>query len=294
MSILSIQQLQKNYGSIRAVDHLDLEVLPGQIMGLLGPNGSGKTTTLGLLLDIIKKDGGSYEWFSGRYGLNARRHIGALLETPNFYPYLSAVENLAIVAQIKKSPQRDFSEILDLINLSHRKDYAFRTYSLGMKQRLAIGAALVGDPEVLILDEPSNGLDPQGIAEVRKTILQIAQSGKTILMASHILDEVEKVCTHVAIIKNGRLLATGPVGAIINNEITVEVACADQEALFQLLQSQTAVKNLEKQGSLCVFQIEEGYDPALINRLVFEKGLVLQHLRARQKSLEAEFLEITQ
>lgn len=293
MATLRIHNLQKNYGPVKAVDQLSLELLPGQVMGLLGPNGSGKTTTLGILLDIIKKDGGTFQWFDGKLDPYPRRNIGALLETPNFYPYLNAEQNLAIIAQIKRKPQVDFSEILELINLSKRRKAPFNTYSLGMKQRLAIGAALVGNPEVLILDEPANGLDPQGIVEIRNTILEIAQSGKTILMASHILDEVEKTCSHVAIIKNGRLLATGPVGAVINNEVTIEVSCSDNEVLLDLLKQQEAIKNISQQGHLLILQVAEEFDSGKINELVFRNGITLQHLRVRQKSLEAEFLEIT-
>ncbi len=293
MPILKIQHLEKRYGRIKAVDQLSLQIEKGQIFGLLGPNGSGKTTTLGIVLDVLKKDGGSYEWFEGQYGKNARRNIGALLETPNFYPYLSAEENLAIIAKIKRKPQADFKAILELVNLYERRHSPFHTYSLGMKQRLAIGAALVGDPEILILDEPSNGLDPNGISEVRKTIQRIAQADKTILMASHILDEVEKVCTHVAIIKRGRLLATGPVGAIINNEITVEAACVDNEKLRSVLKQFLGIKHFQEHSKYLVFQVAEDFDIATINQMAFQNQLTLNHLQARKKSLEAEFLEIT-
>ncbi len=293
MSILKIQQLEKRYGRIKAIDQLSLQVEKGQIFGLLGPNGSGKTTTLGIVLDILKKDGGSYEWFDGQYGKNARRNIGALLETPNFYPYLNADENLAIIAKIKRKPQKDFRAILELVNLYDRRLSPFKTYSLGMKQRLAIGAALVGDPEILILDEPSNGLDPNGIAEVRTTIQRIAEAGKTILMASHILAEVEKVCTHVAIIKKGKLLATGPVGAIINNEITVEAACANNEKLRSVLSDSLGIKNFQTHPRYLLFQVAEDFDIASINQIAFQNKLIINHLRARKKSLEAEFLEIT-
>src|SRR5690606_17499858 len=203
MPVLTIQNLSKNYGKIKAICNLSFTVEKGNIYGILGPNGSGKTTTLGIILGITKNDAGSFNWFDGLKGKDARQKIGALLETPNFYPYLNADENLAIIAHIKKMNRHRFDDLLSLVDLTQRRHSPFRTYSLGMKQRLAIAASMVGDPEVLIFDEPTNGLDPLGIAEVRNVIVKIARQGKTILMASHILDEVEKICSHVAILKQG-------------------------------------------------------------------------------------------
>ncbi len=293
MAILKIQQLQKNYGPIKALDRLDLVVEAGQVLGLLGPNGSGKTTTLGIVLDVLNSTGGHYEWFDGLPPDQARQMIGALLETPNFYPYLNADENLAIIAHIKGYDQQDFSEILGLVNLLERRHSPFQTYSLGMKQRLAIAATLVGEPEVLVLDEPTNGLDPQGIAEVRQTIIEIANTGKTIIMASHMLDEVEKICSHVAILKQGKLLAQGSVGTIIQSDLTVEVACADNQQLMDLLKSVDFIKNLEEQEGKLVFQLAEQDKVAMVNALAFQAGLTLHHLHAHSNSLESEFLAIT-
>ena len=164
MPVLEINNLTKKYGSIVAVNNLSLNVDKGNIYGFLGPNGSGKTTTLGIILGILHQNSGDYRWFEGQYGENPRRHLGALLETPNFYPYMNADENLNVVAHIKKVAHPKIDELLDLVNLTNRRKSAFRTYSLGMKQRLAIAAAMIGDPEILIFDEPTNGLDPQGIA----------------------------------------------------------------------------------------------------------------------------------
>lgn len=293
MPILTIHQLTKYYGSIKAVDHLDLEVQPGNVFGILGPNGSGKTTTLGIILGIIQPQKGSYEWFDGEYGKNARLEIGALLETPNFYPYMDAEENLKIVAHIKKIKAPKIDELLDMVNLLSRKKSRFRTYSLGMKQRLAIASAMIGDPQVLIFDEPTNGLDPQGIAEVRTTIKEIGERGKTIIMASHILDEVEKVCSHVAIIKKGKLLATGTVGAIMSNEKTIEVAAANMDQLKELLTTIPAIQRIEQKDNLLILNALEDYNASEINLLAFKNGITLQHLVTKQKSLEAEFLEIT-
>ncbi|MFZ2898304.1 MAG: ABC transporter ATP-binding protein [Saprospiraceae bacterium] len=293
MPILTISSLTKHYGRIHAVDGLSLSVEEGNVYGILGPNGSGKTTTLGMILDIIRPDGGSYEWFEGRYGSNPRRNIGALLETPNFYPYLGAADNLQIIAHIKKVANPDIGRLLEIVNLTGRENDLFRTYSFGMKQRLAIAGALLGDPDVLIFDEPTNGLDPKGIAEVRETIIQIAARGKTIIMASHILDEVEKICSHVAILKRGKLLATGQVGAILSNDHWIEAEAADREKLKNLLAGIPQVVSVADKEHFCLLTVQPGFEAAELNRLAFQNGLVLTHLVARRKSLESEFLEIT-
>lgn len=293
MSVLSIRELSKSFGPIRAVDGLSLEVQAGQVFGLLGPNGSGKTTTLGIVLGISKADSGSFTWFGGAHGDQHRRHIGALLETPNFYPYLSAEDNLRIVAKIKRVAKPRLDELLELVNLKERRRSPFSTYSLGMKQRLAIAATLIGNPEVLIFDEPTNGLDPQGIAEVREIIREIASRGKTIFMASHILDEVEKICSHVAIIKRGQLLATGPVGAILSDEAQIEVAASDLQALETWLRSLPGVKTVEREATHVVITASPELNTEDINRAAHLKGMVLNHLLSRHRSLESEFLEIT-
>jgi len=293
MPALEIHNLHKQYGPITALNNFSLQVEEGNIFGILGPNGSGKTTTLGIVLGIIKANSGSYTWFDNRYGKNARKNIGALLETPNFYPFLNAEDNLDIVAHIKGVKHPKIDELLELVNLNHRRKSPFRTYSLGMKQRLAIAGALIGDPKVLIFDEPTNGLDPEGIAEVRQTIKSIGEQGKTIFMASHILDEVEKVCTHVAIIKRGNLLATGTVGAIISNEVTVELASNDNIRLRELLLQNNKLQNIKLVNNKIIGTIEEDSDAGFLNKLAFDNGILLTHLVAKQKSLESEFLEIT-
>lgn len=293
MSVLKISGLSKSYGRITALKDLNLEIEAGNVYGLLGPNGSGKTTTLGIILGILQQNEGTFEWFDGKYGEKHRLRIGAILETPNFYPYLNADENLEIVRHIKKDDSADFDELLTLVNLKDRRKSRFSTYSLGMKQRLAIAATLIGNPDVLIFDEPTNGLDPQGIAEVRDILKKIADRGKTVIMASHILDEVEKICSHVAIIKKGQLLATGPVGSIINSDITVELAAADMDKLKAFLGTLSIVKRLEQKGKTIEIGIDQYIDHADINRMAFENGILLTHFVARKKRLETEFLEIT-
>lgn len=293
MAVLQINGLTKRYGAITAVNNLSLQIEAGNVYGLLGPNGSGKTTTLGAVLGIIQPDSGSFTWFGGMYGDQERMHIGSLLETPNFYPYLSPVKNLEITAHIKRIANPRIDDILEIVNLSQRKDSAFSTFSYGMKQRLAIAAALIGDPEVLIFDEPTNGLDPQGIAEVREIIQRIAGEGKTIIMASHILDEVEKVCSHVAIIKRGTLLASGEVGAILSNDRQVDIATEDLIRLREVLSGFPGVNHISEKGKFLQLQVDPTLTAAQLNKIAFEKGLVVSHLVMKPKSLETEFLEIT-
>lgn len=293
MAVLQISDLSKSYGKIKAIDHLNLTIEKGNVYGLLGPNGSGKTTTLGIILDILRQDSGTYEWFDGNYDEHPRLQIGSILETPNFYPYMNAMDNLDIVRQIKGVPKMDFTELLQLVNLEQRKKSSFRTYSLGMKQRLAIAATMIGDPQVLIFDEPTNGLDPQGIAEVRDILLRIASMGNTVIMASHILDEVEKICSHVAIIKKGKLLATGPVGAILSNDITIEIDSNDREKLLTHLHNTSYVRAVESKNAWIECHIDESITLETFSRQLFDQNIIPTRLVARKRRLEEEFLEIT-
>lgn len=293
MTVLSIQGLTKIYGRLTALDQLNITIEAGHVYGLLGPNGSGKTTTLGIILGILKADEGSYEWFEGKYSEKHRMKIGAILETPNFYPHMNADENLAIISHIKKDTTTDIDQLLSLVNLKERRTSKFSAYSLGMKQRLAIAATLIGNPEVLIFDEPTNGLDPQGIAEVRDILKKIAATGKTVIMASHILDEVEKICSHVMILQKGRLLAHGPIGAIINSDINVELASENMEELKVFLASLPMVKGMVQLDKYIEIRIDQHADHKHINQWAFEKGIILTHFVAKKKRLETEFLEIT-
>ena len=294
MAVLEIKNLTKRYGRITALDNINLTIEAGNIYGLLGPNGSGKTTTLGIILGILRQNSGSFKWFDGQYGEKYRMRIGAILETPNFYPYLDADRNLDIIADIKRAKNVDTTRLLEMVNLAHRRDSKFRTYSLGMKQRLAIAATLVGDPDVVIFDEPTNGLDPEGIAEVRNILQRVADTGKTVIMASHLLDEVEKICTHAVILKNGKLLSTGPVGTILNDDVTIEVAAENNEALKQILGDVPWINSVnEVRGNILECTAESSHNGSEINALAFQKGIVITHLKTRKRSLEEEFLEIT-
>jgi ABC-type multidrug transport system ATPase subunit len=294
MSILSIENLSKNYGRVHALKGVSFSVPKGTVFGILGPNGSGKTTMLGIIMDILKPTSGTYKLFDEIPDETLRRKIGTFLETPNFYHYLSAEKNLEIAAALKERGHDDIPRVLEMVNLTQRKDSRFSTYSLGMKQRLAIASCLLGDPEVLILDEPTNGLDPVGIAEIRQLIKQLYQQGKTIIMASHLLDEVEKVCTHVAILKKGELVATGDVNEILANEDIVEIGATNMAQLKTIIGSMNGYSNLkEHEKMIQLFYPVGTTDIEAINKFCFSNGIVLNHLQLKKKSLEAKFFELT-
>ena len=242
-SILSINNISKSYGRIHALKNVSFDVPAGSVYGILGPNGSGKTTLLGVVMDVLQAKSGTYSWFGNPPSEKQRRDIGTLLETPNFYHYLSAARNLEISASIKHTSGEDIHRVLKLVRLYERKDSKFQTFSLGMKQRLAIAACLLGDPAVLVFDEPTNGLDPSGIAEIRQLIIDLAKSGKTIILASHLLAEVEKVCTHVAILQQGSLLKSGEVVSVLSQEEWLELGAVDMEKLREVLNHFPGVKN---------------------------------------------------
>lgn len=290
--VLSISNLNKKYGKLHAVNDLSLEVAKGSVFGILGPNGSGKTTTLGIILSVINANSGSFTWFNEPNSKSNRKRIGAILEQPIFYPYLTAEKNLQIFANIKNAPYSDIERVLKIVDLYDRKNSKFRTYSYGMKQRLAIAAALLGNPEVLIFDEPTNGLDPRGIAEIRELIIQIAKEGITILLASHLLDEVQKVCSHVAVLKEGKVLFTGNVNDVLNMSDTIEVASNNIELLTAALKDNDQIIEIKPEQDVLVIKLKEGFTTHDLNNYLIGKGLVLTHLAKRKKSLENQFLEL--
>lgn len=294
-TILETQSLSKNYKKVQALNELNLKVEKGMVYGILGPNGSGKTTTLGILLGVLKQSKGSFSWF-GNGAIDAnRKRIGALLETPNFYPYMNAVRNLRIVAMIKKLDNVDerIDKVLKQVNLFERRTSKFSTYSLGMKQRLAIASALLNDPEVLVLDEPTNGLDPQGIAEIRNLIVEIAKAGKTILIASHQLDEIEKVCTDVVILQHGVAIRQSGIENILEDTRQVKIACSDNKAIEKHIAGIEAAKINTIEEDHVLLDVNDTLTTSDINQYFFEKGVVLSELREVRKSLEDQFLEIT-
>ena len=293
-TILEINKLSKKYKDVLALDRLNLKVERGTVFGLLGPNGSGKTTTLGILLGVLRQSSGSYSWFENGDATGNRLRIGALLETPNFYPYLTAIQNLKIVAKIKKidNPIDRIESVLKIVNLYDRRNSNFKTYSLGMKQRLAIAGALLNDPEVLVLDEPTNGLDPQGIAEIRELIIKIAKEGKTIIIASHILDEIEKVCTHVAILKFGDLIRQGTIKEIIGGENFVIIAANDMTLIKTVIDENAQMEVSKSADTEITIKVTKEMTTEMINQYFFDKGVVLSKLKSHSESLEKQFLEI--
>jgi ABC-2 type transport system ATP-binding protein len=292
--ILTIKNLSKRYGSVQALKDVSFEIHKGNVYGILGPNGSGKSTTLGIVLNVINKTSGEYNWFGGTIPTHeALKKVGAIIERPNFYPYMTAKENLELVCKIKGINYVKINEKLELVGLTDRQNSKFSTFSLGMKQRLAIASALLNDPEILILDEPTNGLDPQGIHQIRDIIKQIASTGTTILLASHLLDEVEKVCTHALVLRKGEILYSGLVGAMSANEGFFELQSDDLENLTMVLKTHPAVKSVVKEGEKVLVYLKHEWDATELNQFLFEKSIVLSHLVKRKNSLEEQFLALT-
>lgn len=293
-TILSIKNLNKRYGSLQALKNVSFDIHKGNVYGILGPNGSGKSTTLGIVLNVVNKTSGEYSWFSGSMETHeALKKVGAIIERPNFYPYMTAKENLELVCKIKGINYAKVNEKLELVGLVDRQNSKFSTFSLGMKQRLAIASALLNDPEILILDEPTNGLDPQGIHQIRDIIKQIASKGTTILLASHLLDEVEKVCTHVLVLRKGEILYTGLVDGMSANEGFFELQADDTENLILTVKTHPAVKNVVNEDGKVLVYLKNDLDAKELNRFLFEKNIVLNHLVKRKNSLEEQFLELT-
>ena len=294
-TILSLKNLDKKYGSVHAVNNLSFDIKKGDIYGILGPNGSGKSTTLGIILNVVNKSSGNFSWFNGKLSTHeALKKVGAIIERPNFYPYMTAVQNLKLICKIKEISTEIIDEKLKTVNLYERKNSKFSTFSLGMKQRLAIASALLNDPEILILDEPTNGLDPQGIHEIRQIITEIASKGTTILLASHLLDEVEKICSHVIVIRNGIKLYSGSVDEMTASKGFLELKIEkDEEKLLAALELHPSVKKVEKNHEIIIATLKDDTSATEMNTFLFEKGLFLSHLVKRKPSLEQQFLDLT-
>jgi len=292
--ILTINNLNKRYGKIHAVKNVSLEILRGNVYGILGPNGSGKSTTLGIVLNVVNKTSGEYAWFGGKIPTHdALKKVGAIIERPNFYPYMSATENLELVCKIKGIDYSKITEKLEIVGLTDRKDSKFKTFSLGMKQRLAIASALLNDPEILILDEPTNGLDPQGIHQIRDIIRLIASQGTTILLASHLLDEVEKVCSHVLVLRFGEILYNGTVDGMSNNSGFMELQALNQSQLLDSLKGHPEVERVTVVEGKVEVYFKHAVDAGDLNRYLFDRGVCLQHLVHKKLSLEEQFLALT-
>lgn len=295
-TFLKLKNLTKHYGPLTAVNDLSFDIKGGNVYGILGPNGSGKSTTLGMILNVINPTSGEFQWFDGQINTHqALKRIGAIIEHPNFYPNMTAYQNLKLVCKIKNISYKNIEDKLDVVGLNDRKTSKFKTFSLGMKQRMAIASALLNDPKMLILDEPTNGLDPQGIHQIREIIQKIAQNGTTILMASHLLDEVEKICSHVVIIRKGQKLYSGRVDALNADHGYFELKADDDEKLIAFLEADAAfgkISNHPENGQINVI-LNRSLTAAELNKMLFEQNIVLSHLEKRQESLETRFLELT-
>ena len=294
-TILSLKNLDKKYGPVHAVNNLSFDIQKGNVYGILGPNGSGKSTTLGIILNVVNRTSGEFSWFNGNLSTHeALKKVGAIIERPNFYPYMTATQNLQLICKIKGVSADKIDEKLKVVNLYDRRGSKFKTYSLGMKQRLAIASALLNDPEILILDEPTNGLDPQGIHEIRQIIKEIAKDGTTILLASHLLDEVEKVCSHVVVIRNGVKLYAGRVDEMTASnglfELKVET---DEEKLIALLEGHASINSVKKEEEILIATLNQEMSASEMNSFLFDNSIILSHLVKRMPSLEQQFLSLT-
>ncbi|APG64292.1 ABC transporter ATP-binding protein [Tenacibaculum todarodis] len=294
-TILSLKNLDKKFGQVHAVNNLSFDIQKGNVYGILGPNGSGKSTTLGIILNVVNRTSGDFSWFDGTLSTHeALKKVGAIIERPNFYPYMTATQNLQLICKIKGVSYDKIDEKLKIVNLFERKNSKFKTYSLGMKQRLAIASALLNDPEILILDEPTNGLDPQGIHEIRQIIQEIAGNGTTILLASHLLDEVEKVCSHVVVIRNGVKLYSGRVDEMTASNGLFELKVdGDETALNDILANHPAIGSVKKDHDLIIANLKTEISASELNSFLFQKGISVSHLVKRKPSLEQQFLDLT-
>jgi ABC-2 type transport system ATP-binding protein len=294
-TILSLKNLDKKFGRVHAVNNLSFDIQKGNVYGILGPNGSGKSTTLGIILNVVNKTSGEFSWFNGKISTHqALKKVGAIIERPNFYPYMTAVQNLSLICKIKDVSTEKIDEKLKIVNLYERRNSKFSTFSLGMKQRMAIASALLNDPEILILDEPTNGLDPQGIHEIRQIIQEITKNGTTILLASHLLDEVEKVCSHVVVIREGIKLYSGRVDEMTASKGLFELKTAnDKIKLLTLLEQHHSIGAVKEEGEFIIAYLTEEMEATEINTFLFKNGIAVSHLVKRKPSLEQQFLDLT-
>ncbi len=294
-TILSVHNITKKYGYLTAVKDLSFDIEKGNVYGILGPNGSGKSTTLGIVLNVVNATSGSFSWFGGNSTTHqALKKVGAIIERPNFYPYMSAIQNLKLVCKIKEVSENKIEEKLELVGLLERKNSKFRTFSLGMKQRLAIASALLNDPEILILDEPTNGLDPQGIHQIREIIKKIASQGTTILLASHLLDEVEKVCSHVVILRKGEKLYSGKVDGLLASYGFFELKAEDNVKLSKYLENHNNFGEIKTENGLITAFLTKEMSAVELNKELFAEGTILSHMVKRKESLEEQFLTLTE
>lgn len=294
MSALAVHGLTKRYGKTFAVDDVTFSVQSGQVFGFLGPNGSGKTTTIGMIFDVITPTDGTISVFgrSNREAL-AQRRLGGTLEQPNLCPYMTGRDNLRIVAAIKELDKKHIEPALKAVDLLDAANRVVSGYSLGMKQRLGLAAAMLGDPELLIFDEPTNGLDPDGMREIRDLIVSLSRAGRTILLSTHLLDEVEKICTHVAILNRGKLQRAGKVTDFTSENTSLRLRAQDLTQLLNVLSGFEFAKNVRTVENAVCLDLTGG-SPASLNRYLAERGIYLNELSSQRESLEQAFLSLTE
>lgn len=293
MKVLEVAALTKCYGQKTAVEDLSFTVEQGQVFGFLGPNGSGKTTTIGMVFGVITPTRGAISVFGeSNHEALAHRRVGGTLEQPNLYPYLTGRQNLMIVAAIKGLPKKCIEPALAAVDLLESANREAKSYSLGMKQRLALAAAMLGEPELLILDEPTNGLDPEGMREMRELVVRLAGSGRTIFVSTHLLDEVEKICTHVAILKRGRLQRSGAVTEFTEARITFRLCADDTRKLFEAVTQYESARNVRTMGDAVHLDLIDAA-PASLNRYLAGRGIYLRELSSQRQTLEEAFLAVT-
>jgi ABC-2 type transport system ATP-binding protein len=299
MPVIEIQALRKAYRSLRgppttAVDGLDLSVAEGGVFGFLGPNGSGKTTTIRCLLGLVQPSGGGTRLLGAEPGdlSTVVGRVGSMVETPQFFPNFSGRRNLELLARLDGIGRAQVDDALDLVGLGSRARSPFRTYSLGMKQRLGLAAALVKDPEVLILDEPANGLDPAGIKEIRDLVRRLGSEGRTVFVSSHLLGEVQQMCDRVAILARGRLVTEGPVAEVLahgrSSRLVVRVEPLD--VALATLRAAELEASVEDDHILVQLPAE---DAARVTRVLADARLYVRELRPEEVDLETVFLELT-
>lgn len=295
-AVIRIEGLTKEFGTLKAVDDLTVDVYPGRVIGLLGPNGAGKSTTIRMLLALIRPTSGDTSILGESIECPSRyiERVGALIETPAFYPKLSGNDNMRTLAVLDGQPEARIERALEIVGLTSRRGDRVSEYSLGMKQRLGIAAALLRDPDILILDEPMNGLDPAGIVEIRTLLRELAQQGKTVLVSSHLLAEVQAIADQVIIINKGRLVFEGDLASLLE-EAAHEVIVApenpgDLTALTSVLERTGYELTVEERSIRVVGAVEAA---AHLNRLAFDSGITLAELRVHDEGLEAVFLRLT-